>query len=162
MQKMLAIDPERCTGCRLCETACSIHHEKVCAPERARIHVAKWEDKGVYIPIVCQQCEVAICETVCPMHAIRRDPETRALVIDDESCVGCKLCLQFCPFGGIGVNDQNGKISKCDLCNGEPVCVKFCHPEALQYLNATTLNLRKRRAAAEKFSEYLRKMLTTA
>jgi len=161
MQKMLAIDPEKCTGCRLCETACVIHNEKSCAPEKARIRVTKWENEGIYIPMVCQQCDVPICETICPMNAIKKDSETGVIVIDDKLCVGCRLCLQFCPFGGIGVDDKTKKIIKCDLCNGEPVCVKFCQPEALQYLDATTLNSRKRRAAAEKFSDYLKKMLPT-
>ncbi|UCE95524.1 MAG: 4Fe-4S dicluster domain-containing protein [Candidatus Bathyarchaeota archaeon] len=158
---MLAIEPEKCTGCRLCETACAIHHEKICAPEKARIRVTKWENEGVYIPIVCQQCETPICEIVCPMHAINRNAETGAMIIDDKLCVGCKLCVQFCPFGGIIVDDKTKKTAKCDLCSGEPVCVKFCQPKALQYLDATTLNLRKRRTAAERFSEYLKKMLTT-
>jgi Fe-S-cluster-containing hydrogenase component 2 len=94
------------------------------------------------------------------MHAVKRNSENRAMMIDDKLCVGCRLCVQFCPFGSIEVNDKTKKITKCDLCSGEPVCVKFCQPEALQYLDATTLNIRKRRAAAEKFSDYLKKMLT--
>ncbi|UCH31521.1 MAG: 4Fe-4S dicluster domain-containing protein [Candidatus Bathyarchaeota archaeon] len=157
---MLAIDPEKCTGCRLCETACSIHHEKTCSPERARIRVTKWENEGIYIPMVCQQCDIPICETVCPMQALRRDTKTGALIIDYKLCVGCKLCMQFCPFGGIGVNEETSKIIKCDLCSGDPVCVKFCKPEALQYLQVIALNLKKRKAAAEKFSKYLKQMLT--
>jgi len=160
MQKMLAIDPEKCTGCRLCETACAMHHEKLCAPEKARIHVTKWENEGIYIPIVCQQCEVPICETVCPMHAIKKDSRTGAVTVDQKTCVGCRLCVQFCPFGGIAFDEQTKKITKCDLCNGEPVCVEFCEPQALQYLEATKLNMRRRRAAAEKFSDYMKKALT--
>ncbi|UCG36152.1 MAG: 4Fe-4S dicluster domain-containing protein [Candidatus Bathyarchaeota archaeon] len=159
MQKMLAIDPEKCTGCRLCEITCSIHNEKTCTPERSRIRVTKWENEGIYIPMVCQQCDVPICETVCPMHAVKRDTETQALVIDNELCVGCRLCVQFCPFGSIGVDDRTKKVIKCNLCNGEPVCVKFCEPAALQYVDANTLNTRKRRAAAEKFSDILKKTL---
>ncbi len=160
LQKMLAIDPEKCTGCRLCEIACSIYHEKACAPEKARIHVTNWENEGIYIPMVCQQCDVPICEIVCPMHAVKRDSETGAVVIDDNFCVGCRLCVQFCPFGSIGVDNKTKKITKCDLCGGEPVCVKFCQPKALLYLDPTTLSMRKRRVAAEKFSDYLKKMLT--
>ncbi len=93
------------------------------------------------------------------MHALKRNAETGALIIDGKLCVGCKLCVQFCPFGGIGVVSETKKIVKCDLCNGEPVCVKFCQPEALQYLDATKLNLQKRRVAAEKFSDYMKKLL---
>ena len=110
--------------------------------------------------MVCQQCDIPICETVCPMHALRRDAETGAVIIDYKLCVGCKLCVQFCPFGGIGVSDETGKIIKCDFCSGDPMCVKFCQPEALQYMNVVSFNLKKRKAAAEKFSKYLKQMLT--
>lgn len=157
MQKILFVDPERCTGCRICETVCSLHQEKVYNPVRARIHVIKWDSAGIYIPMICQQCETPMCETVCPMHAIHRD-ENGALLIDYNACVGCKLCVTFCPFGGAGI-DNKGKIIKCDLCNGDPQCAKRCEPEALQYIEASSINIRKRRVAAEKFSELVKKML---
>ena len=161
MQKILFVDPEKCTGCRVCESTCSIHHEKVCNPARARVHVVKWETAGLYIPMVCLQCDSPICETVCPMRAIKRDPKTGAMLVDSALCVGCRLCVQFCPFGGVEIDARTGKIMKCDLCGGEPICVKFCDPEALRYVNATAANTRKRRAAAERYSELMKKLLAT-
>lgn len=158
MQKILFVDPEKCTGCRLCEIACSIHHEKVCNPSRARIHVVKWENAGLFIPMICQQCDTPICETVCPMRAVKRDEKTGALLIDYDLCVGCKLCVMLCPLGGVLIG-KNRKILKCDLCDGEPRCVKYCVPGALEYIDANAINLRKRRAAAGKFSELMKKML---
>lgn len=158
MQKILFVDPEKCTGCRLCEIACSVHHEKVCNPSRARIHIVKWENSGLYIPMICQQCDTPICEIVCPMNALIRDEKTGALLIDESLCVGCKLCVMFCPFGGVGIG-KNRKIIKCDLCNGEPICVKYCIPKALQFIDANAINLRKRRVAAEKFSDLMKKLL---
>ena len=109
--------------------------------------------------MVCQQCETALCQVVCPMHAIKRDEQTGAMLVDYELCVGCKLCMMFCPFGGIELDAKTGKISKCDLCNGDPLCVKFCEPKALQYLDATALNLKKKMAAAQKLSDLMKKML---
>lgn len=161
MQKILFIDPEKCTGCRICETACSLHHEKVCNPARARIHIVKWETAGLYVPTVCQQCESPICQTVCPMQAIKRDQKTNAVTIDHNLCVGCRLCVMLCPFGGAQIDIKTGKILKCDLCGGEPKCVKFCDPKALEYADATTLNLKKQRAAAERFSDLMKKLLST-
>ncbi|MHA2364519.1 MAG: 4Fe-4S dicluster domain-containing protein [Candidatus Hodarchaeales archaeon] len=158
MQKILFVNPEKCTGCRICETTCSLHNDKVCNPVRARIHVMKWENAGVYIPMICQQCETPICETVCPMNAIQKEDNTGALLIDYNLCVGCKLCVMFCPFGGVGI-DKLGKIIKCNLCDGDPICVKNCEPEALQYIEANTINLRKKRVAAEKYSELMKKLL---
>jgi Fe-S-cluster-containing hydrogenase component 2 len=161
MQKILFVEPEKCTGCRICETVCSLHQEKVVNPTRARIQIIKWDDVGIYIPMICQQCETAPCETVCPMRAIHKDENTGALLIDYDLCVGCKLCVTFCPFGGAGI-DIEGKIIKCDLCKGDPQCVKNCEPEALQYLKASAVNIRKRRVAAENLSELMKNLLSVA
>jgi len=95
------------------------------------------------------------------MCAIKRDPKSGAMLIDSALCVGCRLCVQFCPFGGVEIDAKTGKIIKCDLCGGEPICVKFCDPEALQYVNATVVNVTKRRVAAERFSELMKKLLAT-
>ena len=108
--------------------------------------------------MVCQQCETPLCENVCPMGAIYRDNETGAVLVNYDSCVGCKLCVKHCPFGGVAI-DINGKVMKCNLCDGDPQCVKQCEPEALQYVEATTINLMKRKAAAERFSDLMKKMI---
>jgi Fe-S-cluster-containing hydrogenase component 2 len=158
MDKILFIDPEKCTGCRLCETACSIHHEKVCNPTLSRIHVAKWETAGLYIPVVCVHCESPICEQVCPVRAIKRDEKTGAVVINYDACVGCRLCALYCPFAGAQIDAKKGRVLKCDLCSGEPMCAKFCDPQALQYVKATTANMMKQRTAAERFSELMKKL----
>jgi len=162
LEKILFIDPEKCTGCRICETACSMHHEKVANPSLSRIHVAKWETAGLYIPVVCVQCESPICETVCPVKAIRRDEKTGAVLINYEACVGCRLCALYCPFAGAQIDSKKGRVLKCDLCDGNPVCAKFCDPKALQFVKATTANMIKQRTAAEKFSELMKKQLATA
>lgn len=158
MQKFLFINSEKCTGCRMCETVCSIHHEKVCNPTRARIQIMKWDMSGIYIPMVCQQCESPVCETVCPMGAIYRDEKTGAVLISYDLCIGCKLCVAHCPFGGVAI-DKDSKVKKCDLCEGDPLCVKNCEPQAIQYLEANSINFLKRKISAEKFSELVKQML---
>ncbi len=158
MQKFLFINPEKCTGCRICEIVCSIHHEKVFNPTRARIQIIKWDMSGIYIPMVCQQCESPVCETVCPMGAIYRDEKTGAVLINYDLCIGCKLCVAHCPFGGV-VIDKDSKVKKCDLCDGDPLCVKNCEPQAIQYLEASTINFLKRKASAEKFSDLVKQLL---
>jgi Fe-S-cluster-containing hydrogenase component 2 len=119
----------------------------------------KWETAGLYVPMVCQQCETPLCEVVCPMHALKRDNRTGAVLVNYDLCVGCRLCVVFCPLGGINIDTQTRKVIKCDLCDGEPLCVKFCEPQALRYLDATAINLKKRRTAAEKLSDLMKKML---
>ena len=158
MPKILFVDSEKCTGCQLCEIVCSLYQEKVSNPSRARIHIVKWENVGLFIPMICQQCDKPICETVCPMLAMSRDEKTGTLLIDNELCVDCKLYVMFCPLGGVGI-DKNRKIIKCDLCDGDPVCVKFCVPGALQFIDSNAMNLQKKRKAAGKLSELMKKLL---
>lgn len=62
-------------------------------------------------------------------------------------------------LGGRGIDAKRGRVIKCELCGGDPVCVKFCRPEALQYVPVTRVNLMKQRAAAKRFSELIEKML---
>ena len=71
--RVLAIDHEKCTGCRRCELVCSVFHEGVSNPSKARIKVEKWEWEGLYIPMTCRQCVDAPCMNVCPVKAIERD-----------------------------------------------------------------------------------------
>jgi carbon-monoxide dehydrogenase iron sulfur subunit len=83
--------------------------------------------------MTCLHCDDTFCLEVCPAAAIHRDQTTGAVEIDSERCVGCKMCSLSCPFGNIYF-DYNHQISrKCDLCQGEPNCVKFCISGALQY-----------------------------
>jgi carbon-monoxide dehydrogenase iron sulfur subunit len=59
----------------------------------------------------------------------------------------------------VQIDTKKGKVLKCDLCGGEPVCAKFCDPKALQFVKATTANMMKQRMAAERFSELMKKLL---
>lgn len=157
MQKILIVDHERCTGCRLCELVCSVKNTGMSNPSRSRIHIIKWEMEGFELPMVCQQCESAPCMAVCPVDALSRDGDLGRVVIDYDLCIGCKLCVAACPFGGMGIDTVAKKVIKCELCDGDPACVKFCQPQALQYVPASTVNLRKKREAGSKFSELMRK-----
>ena len=109
--------------------------------------------------MVCQQCEDPICQTVCSLGAVFRDEKTGALRINYDLCVGCKLCVAHCPFGGVIIG-LDGQIKKCDLCDGDPLCVKNCEPEALRFIEPTTINFLKRKAAAQRFSELMQKLLS--
>ncbi len=159
-QKILFADYGKCTGCTLCEVACSLHHEKECNPSKSRIHAIKWEELGADVPMVCVQCDEPVCEAVCPVAAIHRDAETNAILIDHETCIGCKMCAMACPFGAITIDIVGKKALVCDLCEGNPVCVKFCEPKALQYIPASQAILMKKREAAQKLGELTRKLIT--
>ena len=136
MGKMLVIDINKCTGCHTCELACSFAHNGEFNPLKSRIHVSFFVEQATGIPVVCQQCNEAWCAKICPAGAItiEKDEVTGATLVkvSEEKCVGCKMCTLACPFGGIVVSDK-GHAEKCDLCGGDPECVKFCYPGALKF-----------------------------
>jgi len=71
------------------------------------------------------------------MGAIYIDPETKARVIDEEICTGCRLCQEACPYDMIIYDAEKGVSMKCDLCSGAPECVSQCPASgngALQYV----------------------------
>ncbi|MGD2087692.1 MAG: 4Fe-4S dicluster domain-containing protein [Candidatus Aminicenantes bacterium] len=152
MAKILMINHEKCTGCRLCELVCSVSHDGVSNPTRSRINIIKWEAEGLYIPMSCQQCEDAPCMTICPVKAISRDPALDYVKIDYDVCIGCRSCVAVCPFGAMGFNVKDKKVFKCDLCEGDPQCVRFCDVKAIEYVDANQLNIIKKREAAHKQS----------
>ncbi len=60
----------------------------------------------------------------------------------------CKECLEACPFGAMGFDPDRGRPFKCDLCGGEPLCVRFCEPGALLFKEAFQLPYDRARQAA--------------
>lgn len=123
---------DRCTGCGLCQLACSERLFGAYNPHRALLQVAHGSENLYHFPIVCNQCENAYCANVCPVSAIVRDSSTGALVVDQETCIGCNLCHRYCPLHIVGVDPGLKKSVKCDLCGGDPGCVAACPTGALE------------------------------
>lgn len=155
MYKILLVDPGKCTGCRMCEVACSFYHEKECNPSLSRINVLRLED-SLFYPAMCQHCEKPLCANLCPGRAIYKNEDGRVLINYDR-CIGCRLCL-LCPFGGISV-DVKKKIVKCDLCDDEPKCVKICPTKAIDYVKADRSGILKKYSNFQKFSKLLQEYL---
>jgi Fe-S-cluster-containing hydrogenase component 2 len=148
--KKLIFDPELCTGCRACELACSFINEGVFSPAKARIRVVKFDRDGIDVPVGCEHCEDAPCMIACPVRAIYRDEDTYAVTLDPELCIGCKRCLIVCPFGAIGFDEERKIFFKCDLCRGEPECVKWCFTQAVRYSDSLGFSNLKKVVAAKK------------
>jgi carbon-monoxide dehydrogenase iron sulfur subunit len=158
--KRILWDQEKCTGCRVCEAICSFVKDGEFNPVKSRGRVVRTiESQVLYIVrVTCLQCEEAFCKAVCPAGAISEN-EAGVKIIDDEKCIGCKLCEIACPVGAIAVDPEKGVAIKCDLCVGleEPQCVKYCFAEALQYLPAERVGITLARAKSKKFLEVSQK-----
>jgi len=134
LAKILFADPSKCTGCRACELVCSFVNKGVFNPARSNITVITDEKNGVFIPIVCQQCDPAPCMESCPTGALYRNEQTWAVEVDKDKCIGCKLCVMACPLGAIKIDPSTGTSTKCNLCGGEPACVNYCRVKAILYI----------------------------
>ncbi|MBI4304421.1 MAG: 4Fe-4S dicluster domain-containing protein [Chloroflexi bacterium] len=133
---VLQVDERMCGGCELCLYACSLHKEGVAAPSIARIRmrtpVSGYFDK---VALPCLQCVDPQCLRYCPTGALHVDEKTGARVINEARCTGCQNCIQHCPFDPprIAYDSVKEVAVKCDLCGGDPACVKACPFGALTY-----------------------------
>lgn len=138
------MDSGLCDGCLDCEGACCGIYGT------SRISIQSIED--TYYPIVCQQCEDAPCETICPTEAIIGKE------IKEEKCIACGLCMMVCPFGAMKI--ENKKAQKCDQClNLEegPVCIKACSKRAISLVDYEDIKLKKQEAYLSKLAGIAKK-----
>lgn len=139
--KSIFVNVERCVACKTCEIACALNRSSLSRqlPEAiyetvsplARVRVSSTGGEGGF-PVQCRHCENAPCLDACPAGALYRDPEGLVLVHDDR-CIGCWMCLMVCPFGAPQPFRHFRKIIKCDRCQGmeAPYCVESCPTHAL-------------------------------
>jgi len=133
LKKILAIDYEKCTGCRNCELACSIAHTRTFNPARSRIQILKSEPDNIVAPMVCLQCDVPLCRNACPNGAIKEN-EHGTLYVDSKTCVGCMNCVTACIYGGITIDPETKKAIKCDHCWEDPRCAQACEYGAISFV----------------------------
>jgi len=151
-EKVLVIDQQKCTGCRLCELVCSLFHTGTCNPSRSRIRVLNWEDEGFHLPITCNHCEEPFCVTVCPTKACHREPaNNHRVTIDKKLCIGCRTCIVSCPFGHPFFDVLERVTVKCDHCDGDPQCVRFCGVKAISFMDGDKTNVAMKREFANKY-----------
>jgi molybdopterin-containing oxidoreductase family iron-sulfur binding subunit len=109
MRYAMAIDLERCIGCRTCMAVCKVHNAQPPGiwwnrvwTEGSETHEVAIPVQGSYqmnfLPLSCQMCDNAPCEKVCPTGATFISGDGRVL-IDFERCIGCRYCMAACPYG---------------------------------------------------------------
>lgn len=155
MDKMLLIDPAKCTGCRRCELACSYGKERIFNYAVSRIRLTRLRDFALNIPVLCQQCDLPLCTFACPTGAISSDRETGIVNINEELCVGCLMCFVACPLGGISIPPGSKIPIKCDLCDGEPKCAIECGYGAIEFVERDEASAMKRRKGIRELPKLL-------
>lgn len=131
MTNRLTVDYERCTGCRLCETACAWQNEHTTNPEMARIRVYSWFP-GIDVAVFCQKCQDHPCAAACPMDALKIGKDG-CVTVEKELCIGCGACASACAADCIRLDPEINSPLICFQCNGDPACVKVCQTHALRY-----------------------------
>jgi protein NrfC len=150
----LLVDLKKCQGCGTCMMACALAHSGKASYSLSRIQIqqdsfADWPDD--ISMAMCRQCGDAPCVAVCPVRPIRANkpnPEQgHVRMIDQDLCIGCKMCLTRCPFtpSRIQWNVELQRSQKCDLCvntpymeekggpNGTQACVRVCPVNAIAF-----------------------------
>jgi carbon-monoxide dehydrogenase iron sulfur subunit len=131
-QKTFFIRAELCTGCSLCQLACSLGRENEVNPARSRIIIQRMVMDGLMVPHICRNCKNPHCLKVCRRKAISKDAETGWVTIDKEKCNNCTLCIAACPFSAILMTPER-EVLLCDVCGGNPKCVAMCPTGAIQF-----------------------------
>jgi len=127
----LVFHPEKCDGCLECEKVCTSAHASSVASGRPRIKVTKAGDK--YRAVMCVHCETCAPSEVCPSALLEFHSDGKYWTLDEHRCFACMACIPRCPFDGVFFEGAFGVETaySCDLCLGEPKCIKACPKGAL-------------------------------
>jgi Fe-S-cluster-containing dehydrogenase component/formate-dependent nitrite reductase membrane component NrfD len=140
MRYGFVIDQRKCIGCHACTVACK---EENRVPLGAFRTWVKYVERGTfpntrrYFSVLrCNHCDAAPCVTICPTVALyRRDDGI--VDFDGARCIGCKSCMQACPYDALYIDPQTMTAAKCNYCAHrvevglEPACVIVCPERAI-------------------------------
>lgn len=154
--KILLLQPEYCVSCRSCELACSLKHGYNFSPIKSCITVLTSPLK-FSVPLTCLQCDDPACANVCVTNALVKNVDTGVIEYDESKCIGCRLCVSACPFGNITYNYESKKVIKCDVCEGDPECARFCPTDAITWVTEDIETLSRKKVMSEKFEAIFRK-----
>ena len=117
---------EKCSGCLACELSCSFKHYGYFDRGKSRIRILHDEELSEIEIQQCIQCEERSCVGACPKGALSINDEYGHIVHDESLCIQCKKCFKACQYNGVFWDEERNYPLICDLCDGEPECVKPC------------------------------------
>src|SRR3954470_7559816 len=134
------IDNRKCIGCHACTVACKSEHQVPLGVDRTWVkYIEKGEfpnNRRLFSVMRCNHCEFAPCVTICPVTALyRRDDGI--VDFNSDRCIGCKSCMQACPYDALYIDPNSNTAAKCNFCTHrveiglEPSCVVVCPEQAI-------------------------------
>ncbi|MEM7338866.1 MAG: NrfD/PsrC family molybdoenzyme membrane anchor subunit [Actinomycetota bacterium] len=134
------LDSDSCIGCHACTVACKSEHDVPLGVNRTWV---KYIETGTFPDVArkftvmrCNQCDDAPCMTICPTSALYR-ADNGVVDFQDDDCIGCKSCMNACPYDALYINPETNTAHKCNMCNHrievglEPSCQIVCPTEAI-------------------------------
>ncbi|MHB9095796.1 MAG: 4Fe-4S dicluster domain-containing protein, partial [Eubacteriales bacterium] len=159
------VDTEKCIGCARCVKACKLENGVPLDKEVFRTWVERYVESGegqvnidspnggldfepaektdgkqFFVPKLCNQCENPPCVQVCPVGATYKTGDG-VILVDNKRCVGCRYCIQACPYGARFLHPELKVADKCTWCYHRtqkgmlPACVTVCPVGARKYGN---------------------------
>lgn len=134
------IDQRKCIGCHACTVACKAEHDVPLGVYRTWV---KYIEKGAFpntrryfLVNRCNHCDDAPCVKICPTRALYKRHDG-IVDFDARRCIGCKSCMQACPYDALYIDPASGTAAKCNYCAHrterglEPACVVVCPERAI-------------------------------
>ena len=160
----MGVDVDKCIGCNRCVEACKAENAvpeepfyfrtwierytirkdgetavECISTQEARPEQAEPDDPSVlrtfFVPKLCNQCAHPPCVQVCPVGATFQTADG-VILVDEKRCIGCRYCIQACPYGARYLNPHTRTADKCTFCYHRitkgllPACVEVCPTEA--------------------------------
>ena len=140
MRYGFVIDQDRCIGCHACTVACKEEHQVPVGVFRTWVkHIEKGEfphSSRHFGVMRCNHCDNSPCTEICPTTALYRRADG-IVDFDNRRCIGCKACMQACPYDALYIDPNNNPAAKCNFCahrvemSLEPACVIVCPTQAI-------------------------------